>query len=108
VILFAIALAFRLRGRDKWLFTLSLAQAGEFGFVLVAFGLQQAVFPTRIGEILLLVIALSMLLTPLAFIASTGSPPASGGDTADEEKEADKIDEKAPSSSRASGASGRS
>jgi CPA2 family monovalent cation:H+ antiporter-2 len=70
VILFAIALVFRLKGRDKWLFTLSLAQAGEFGFVLVAFGLQQAVFPIRIGEILLLVIALSMLLTPLAFIAS--------------------------------------
>jgi CPA2 family monovalent cation:H+ antiporter-2 len=34
VILFAIALVFRLKGRDKWLFTLSLAQAGEFGFVL--------------------------------------------------------------------------
>jgi CPA2 family monovalent cation:H+ antiporter-2 len=34
LILFAIALVFRLKGRDKWLFTLSLAQAGEFGFVL--------------------------------------------------------------------------
>jgi CPA2 family monovalent cation:H+ antiporter-2 len=96
VILFAIALASNLRGRDKWLFTLSLAQAGEFGFVLVAFGLQQAVFPTRIGEILLLVIALSMLLTPLAFIASDWIAARLGGDTADEEKEADEIDEKAP------------
>ena len=44
VILFGIALVFRLRGGDKWLFTLALAQAGEFGFVLVAFGLQQSVF----------------------------------------------------------------
>lgn len=45
-----------------------LRQAGEFGFVLVAFGVQQAVFPGQVASILLLVIALSMLLTPLAFI----------------------------------------
>ena len=28
--------AVRPHGRDRWLFTLGLAQAGEFGFVLVA------------------------------------------------------------------------
>ncbi len=67
-VLYAIARAFRLRGRDRWLFTLSLAQAGEFGFVLISFGVQQAVFPDRIAGILLLVVALSMLLTPLSFI----------------------------------------
>ncbi len=95
VILFGIALAFRLRGRDKWLFTLSLAQAGEFGFVLVAFGLQQSVFPVRIGEVLLLVIALSMLLTPLAFIASDWIGRRLGQESSGEEGEADEIEEKA-------------
>jgi CPA2 family monovalent cation:H+ antiporter-2 len=94
-ILFAIALVFRLKGRDKWLFTLSLAQAGEFGFVLIAFGLQQAVFPVRIGEILLLVIALSMLLTPLAFIASDWIAGRLTQDHTAEEGEADEIDEQA-------------
>ncbi|WP_224815739.1 monovalent cation:proton antiporter-2 (CPA2) family protein [Hasllibacter sp. MH4015] len=68
LVLYGIARVARLQGRDRWLFTLGLAQAGEFGFVLVAFGVQQAVFPDRIAEILLLVVALSMLLTPLSFI----------------------------------------
>ncbi|NKB28609.1 MAG: potassium transporter [Rhodobacteraceae bacterium] len=68
-VLFSIALAFKLRGRDRWLFTLGLAQAGEFGFVLISFSLQQSVLPGPLGESLLLVVALSMLLTPLFFIA---------------------------------------
>jgi CPA2 family monovalent cation:H+ antiporter-2 len=69
LVLLAIALVSGLKGRERWLFTLGLAQAGEFGFVLVSFGLQQGVFRTHTGEIMLLVIALSMLLTPLSFIA---------------------------------------
>jgi CPA2 family monovalent cation:H+ antiporter-2 len=68
VILFILARAFRLRARDQWLFALSLAQAGEFGFVLVSFSVQQSVIPRDIAETLLLVIALSMLITPLLFI----------------------------------------
>jgi CPA2 family monovalent cation:H+ antiporter-2 len=95
LILLGIALVFRLRGQDRWLFTLSLAQAGEFGFVLVAFGLQQSVFPARIGEILLLVIALSMLLTPLAFIASDWIARRLAPRAPDAEAAADEIEEKA-------------
>lgn len=67
-VLYAIARAMNIRGRDRWLFTLSLAQAGEFGFVLVALGVSQSVFPPPIADALLLVVALSMLLTPLSFI----------------------------------------
>jgi CPA2 family monovalent cation:H+ antiporter-2 len=95
LILFGIALVFRLKGRDKWLFTLSLAQAGEFGFVLVSFGLQQAVFPVRIGEILLLVIALSMLLTPLAFIASDWIGKRLSHDNHKDDESPDEIEEHA-------------
>ncbi|MCR9126249.1 MAG: monovalent cation:proton antiporter-2 (CPA2) family protein [Rhodobacteraceae bacterium] len=68
LVLFALGLIFRLRGRDQWLFTLGLAQAGEFGFVLASFSLQQNVIPAAVSETLLLVIALSMLITPLLFI----------------------------------------
>ena len=68
LILYVLAVAFRLKGRDKWLFTLGLAQAGEFGFVLVSFSLQQQVLTQGQGQTLLLVVALSMLLTPLFFI----------------------------------------
>lgn len=67
-ILFAIALLFRMKGRSRVLFTLSLAQAGEFGFVLIGFTVQQHVLPTTLSEQLLLVVALSMLITPALFI----------------------------------------
>ena len=68
-VLWVLATVFKLRGRDRWLFTLGLAQAGEFGFVLVSFARQQSVVPGALAETLLLVVALSMLLTPLFFIA---------------------------------------
>lgn len=68
LILFIIGWTYGLRRHNKWLFTLGLAQAGEFGFVLISFGVTQHVFPDYLVEILLLVVALSMLLTPLAFI----------------------------------------
>lgn len=68
-VLFVIALAFHLRGQDRWLFTLSLAQAGEFGFVIVAFARSEGAVSLAHGEMALLVISLSMLLTPFLFIA---------------------------------------
>lgn len=69
LVLFILSRAFAVKGHNGWLFTLGLAQAGEFGFVLISFSRQQNVLPTALSEKLLLVIALSMLLTPLFFIA---------------------------------------
>ena len=68
-ILFGLAKLFGVRDRNGVLFTLSLAQAGEFGFVLSSFAVTQSVMPAALGGQVNLVIALSMLLTPLAFIA---------------------------------------
>lgn len=68
-ILFVLAVIFKLRGHDRWLFTLGLAQAGEFGFVLISFARQQGIVSLNQGQVALLVISLSMLLTPLLFIA---------------------------------------
>lgn len=68
LILYGIGLSFGLRGRDQWLFTLGLAQAGEFGFVLISYATSQNVLPGHVTEVLLLVVALSMLFTPLFFI----------------------------------------
>ncbi len=68
-ILLALAVVFKLRGKSRWLFTLGLAQAGEFGFVLVSFSLAQGVLTPGQGQTLLLVVAMSMLVTPLLFIA---------------------------------------
>jgi len=68
LILYGLGLAFKLKSRNRWLFALGLAQAGEFGFVLISFAVQQHVLPTALSETLLLVVALSMLITPLLFI----------------------------------------
>ncbi|MGJ8610235.1 MAG: cation:proton antiporter domain-containing protein [Octadecabacter sp.] len=67
-VLFMLALLFNLKGRARWLFTLGLAQAGEFGFVLISFSVQQSVLTTSLSADLLLVVALSMMITPLLFI----------------------------------------
>jgi CPA2 family monovalent cation:H+ antiporter-2 len=45
-----------------------LAQAGEFGFVLLSFTVASAVIPSDLADRLLLIVALSMLLTPALFI----------------------------------------
>ncbi len=50
------------------MFTLGLAQAGEFGFVLLTFAVASSVIPAALGAKLLLVVAVSMLLTPILFI----------------------------------------
>ena len=67
-VLLVIAFVFRLKGKDRWLFALGLAQAGEFGFLIVSFALQQSILTTPVAQTALLVISLSMLLTPVLFI----------------------------------------
>ncbi|HPG23264.1 MAG TPA: monovalent cation:proton antiporter-2 (CPA2) family protein [Amaricoccus sp.] len=68
LILHALAVMFRLTGRDRVLFTLSLAQAGEFGFFLASFAGQSGVVPHGRVDLVLLVISLSMFLTPALFV----------------------------------------
>jgi len=68
LVLLVLAVIYRVRGADRWLFSLGLAQAGEFGFVLLSFTVANAVIPGDVADILLLVVALSMLLTPALFI----------------------------------------
>jgi len=68
-ILLVLSYVFKVTGSNRWLFALSLAQAGEFGFVLLTFTVANEVIPQSIADKLLLVVALSMLLTPVLFIA---------------------------------------
>ncbi len=67
-VLYVLAIVFRIKGADRWLFSLGLAQAGEFGFVLLSFTVANAVIPSDLADRLLLIVALSMLLTPALFI----------------------------------------
>ncbi len=67
-VLVGIAFAFGLKRHDRWLFSLSLAQGGEFGFLIVSFARSEGALPLAAGQMSLLVISLSMLLTPLLFL----------------------------------------
>ncbi len=68
LVLYGLAVVFKLGGSNRWLFSLGLAQAGEFGFVLLSFTVANAVIPTELADRLLLIVAVSMLLTPALFI----------------------------------------
>lgn len=90
-ILYVLGILFKVKGQDRWLMALGLAQAGEFGFVLLSFTVSVNVIPSVIADQLLLVVALSMLLTPGLFILFDRiiAPKFEG-----EQREADDITEK--------------
>ncbi|MDV7142897.1 monovalent cation:proton antiporter-2 (CPA2) family protein [Tropicimonas sp. TH_r6] len=92
-VLFALALAFRLRGADRSLFSLGLAQAGEFGFVLLSFTVANNVLPEALADRLLLVVALSMLFTPALFVLYDRVLAPRTVET--QSREADEIDDEA-------------
>jgi CPA2 family monovalent cation:H+ antiporter-2/glutathione-regulated potassium-efflux system ancillary protein KefC len=95
VLLFGLAVVFGVRRSDGWLFALSLAQAGEFGFVLLNYSVIQGVIDPAYAPILSLVVALSMFLTPLLFMffdRAVMPRYVAGGET----RESDAIDEQAP------------
>ncbi|NVO24851.1 potassium transporter [Donghicola sp. C2-DW-16] len=92
-VLYIIARLFRLRPRGRWLFTLGLAQAGEFGFVLVSFSTQTNVLSAPQGQVILLAIAITMLITPLLFILFERKARAAAADAPIVE---DVIDDKGP------------
>jgi len=89
-VLFLLGTAFKIRGAQRWLFALGLAQAGEFGFVLLAFTASNGILPELVTNLLLLVVALSMLITPLLFIVYD---QIAGRYAKGQEQEADEISE---------------
>ena len=68
-LLLVLGRVFGLRRSDLWLFGLGLAQAGEFAFVLFGFAVGGGVLSSEITQTLTLIVAITMLLTPVAFIA---------------------------------------
>lgn len=91
VVLLVLGRIFGLRRADLWLFGLGLAQAGEFAFVLFGFARGGGVLSAEITQVLTLVVALTMLLTPLGFIVYEKLIAPRFGRR--DEGEADEIDE---------------
>ncbi|BES63737.1 glutathione-regulated potassium-efflux system protein KefC [Gottschalkiaceae bacterium SANA] len=62
-------LIFKMEKKERSLLTVSLAQGGEFAFVLFQFAKTNGVLPQSLVETLISAVAISMFLTPLLFQA---------------------------------------
>ncbi|MGB3308570.1 MAG: glutathione-regulated potassium-efflux system protein KefC [Nodosilinea sp.] len=92
LVLFALGRFFKQSLSQNLLFALALAQGGEFCFVLFSFAEQSRVLPSSLTAPLVVVVALSMALTPLVMMANERlvQPRFSARG---EEREADTIDD---------------
>lgn len=68
IILFVISFIFKISPTQRPLFSVSLAQGGEFAFVLFQLCKTSGVLPTTIIEPLVSAVAISMFLAPIMFI----------------------------------------
>ncbi len=66
-VLLPLAWLFKLRAAAGWLFALGLAQAGEFGFVLLSIGRDREILTEQMTSVSILVITMGMILTPSLF-----------------------------------------
>jgi voltage-gated potassium channel Kch len=60
---------FGLRAQDGWVFAIALSHVGEFAFLLLASARGFGILPAREAALLTAAVALSMLSTPLLFVA---------------------------------------
>jgi voltage-gated potassium channel Kch len=67
-VLWALGAAFRMSRADASRFSFSLAQGGEFAFVLIAFALGLGLIESTEAGLLIAVVALSMALAPLLML----------------------------------------
>lgn len=70
IVLYAIARIFRMNGPDSAHFAFSLAQGGEFAFVLISFCLGLGLLATGQAALLVAIVAMSMALAPLLMITN--------------------------------------
>ena len=68
VILLVLGRVFKLQIADNLMFSLALAQGGEFAFLLLSFALQSHSLSIVIANHLIMVVVLSMMLTPVTII----------------------------------------
>lgn len=68
LVLVVLSRAFKMDMATATLFTLALAQGGEFGFVLLAFAQESSVLSAEVTSILVVAVALSMTITPLLIL----------------------------------------
>jgi monovalent cation:proton antiporter-2 (CPA2) family protein len=96
IVLFGVGRINRMGHDQNLLFSLALAQGGEFGFVLFSFATQNAVIPAAIANPLIAVVAITMAITPFLLLINERLLQPRIGTRERVEREADAIDEENP------------
>ncbi len=96
LVLLIVGRVFKMGIDQNILFALSLAQGGEFAFVLFSFAVRNHVLGESIANPLIGAVALSMALTPLLLILNDKVIQPRFGTKEQEQREADRIDEENP------------
>jgi glutathione-regulated potassium-efflux system ancillary protein KefC/glutathione-regulated potassium-efflux system protein KefB len=68
LVLYLLAVLFKIQSKQKLLFTLALAQGGEFAFVLLSLTSSLQILSPEQSKLTTLVVAISMLMAPLLLI----------------------------------------
>jgi monovalent cation:proton antiporter-2 (CPA2) family protein len=92
VILFALGRAFRMGLDQNFLFAFSLAQSGEFAFVLFSFASQNRVISEDITAPLIAAVAVTMALTPVLMLLNEKLVQPRFGTRERSEREPDQIE----------------
>jgi len=95
-VLLIVGKIFKIKHEQNVLFAFSLAQGGEFAFVLFSFAVQNHVISNTVANPLIGAVALSMALTPLALFVNEKLIQPRFGTHQKDEREADNIDEQNP------------
>ena len=91
LVLRGTAIAFSVRKKERSLFSVSLAQGGEFAFVLFQFSKNNGILSDGTIDPLISAVAISMFLAPLLFLIQDKLSSRGQGNTT-VERESDKID----------------
>ena len=68
VVLYTLAIYAKIPTQQRWFFSFLLAQGGEFAFVLFSLAISQGVIQKEATDVFILVVALSMMTTPLLML----------------------------------------
>ena len=94
IVLAIVGRVFGMRMDSNFLFTFSLAQGGEFAFVLFSFTLQNGVMTETVANPLIAAVAISMALTPLLMIINEKLIQPRFGTKEKAQRDQDEIDRK--------------
>lgn len=94
LVLGTIGKLFRLGTDQNLVFAIGLSQVGEFAFVLLSFSVQEGVLSREITDLLTVVVALSMAITPLLWLLNERWLLPRVGTRAEEERSEAAFEEK--------------